>query len=264
MVKKQYYSQRKSKGSKFRINLNKLVNYFDEIHTIFFNRGCFNKVPTGRDIDLSLDSIEIFNKEGMLPFHKNNKYSEEDVFDLIEFFYDCIDTPRYESELVPLNVKESYELQKQEFQAEYREKINRVISKYEVGYEITDEGYIREIINNGLEVLIDSSQVIPDDIDSENRIKYAKRTFFHHGATEEDKRGAIFEVGAVLEKLRDFKQLNLNKKDEGELFTVLNSFSIRHNRKDQKPDYDKEIFYPWIFYNLLAAVDASLKLQRNS
>lgn len=44
---------------------------------------------------------------------------------------------------------------------------------------------------NGLEELIDSSQMFFDDADSERRIKYAKEAFFKHGATEEEKRSAI-------------------------------------------------------------------------
>lgn len=144
----------------------------------------------------------------------------------------------------------------------YRTSINRVINIYGIGFELTEEGYIRELINNGLEELVNNNQELSDDVDSNNRIKDAKYNFFKYGSTEAEKRGAILEVGAVLEKLRDSRQLKLNSKDAGELFTVLNEFNIRHNRKDQKPNYDKEIFYPWMFYNLLAAVDASLKLQR--
>lgn len=275
LVERKYYSQRKANNSALRISLESLVGYFDEIHTIFYNRGHFYHLPSSWDADINLYSIEIFNKEDMLPFHKDNDYSEEDIFDLIEFFHDSIEISETVHGKVVTSVNKIY-LQgmanvvrddvevptKKEVQSEYRTKINRVISKYGVGYELTEEGYIREIVNNGLEELIDSPHVLINDTDSELRIKYAKKAFFSHGATEEDKRGAIFEIGAVLEKLRDSEKLNLNSKDENELFTILNRFNIRHNRKDQLPNYDKEVFYPWIFYNLLAAIDASIKLQR--
>lgn len=278
LVERQYYSQRKANNSKVRISFETLFEYFDDIHTIFYNKHYYSKVPSGSKKELNLYSIEVFNKEGMLPFFRNNQYSEEDIFDLIEYFYESIEipieiyrnSPRFGNPTSPEQIaierkrEEKFKITKQEVQADYRIKINRVISKYGVGYELTEAGYIRELLNNGLEELIDSYQISPDDSDSENRIIYAKEAFFKHGATEEDKRGAIFSVGTVLEKLRDSKQLNLNSKDTGDLFAVLNGFNIRHNRQDQKPNYDKDIFYPWMFYNLLAAVDASLKLQRNS
>ncbi|MCZ2259855.1 hypothetical protein [Sporosarcina sp. G11-34] len=274
MVERKYYSQRKANSSILRISFETLVKYFDGIHTIFYNKGYFNQVPSGSETELNLYSIEVFNKENMLPFYRKKQYSEEDIFDLVEFFYDYIEIPEtyrgkaitssnktYLPEQTTIRREEKLETTKQEIQADYRKKINRVISKYDVGFELTEEGYVRELINNGLEELVDSPQVLTDDMDSEQRIKYARQTFFKHGATIEDKRGAIFQLGTVLEKLRDSKQLNLNGKDAGDLFTILNAFNIRHNRKDQKSGYDKEIFFPWIFYNLLAAIDASTKLQ---
>lgn len=274
MVEKKYYSQRKANNSTFRFSLKKLVEYIYDIYTIFYNKKHFNHLPSYWDADINLYSIEIFNKEDMLPFRRDNDYSEEDIFDLIEYFHDSIEIPETVHRKAVTSINKTYfprmenvtreekkEPMKIKVQVEYRTKINRIISKYGVGYELTEDGYIRELMNNGLEELIDSPQVFLDDIDSELRIKYAKETFFKHGASDEDKRGAIFAVGTVLEKLRESNHLNLSKKDTGDLFTVLNGFNIRHNRKDQKTDYDQKIFFPWIFYNLLAAVDASLKLQ---
>jgi len=110
--------------------------------------------------------------------------------------------------------------------------------------------------------LVDTNHEFENDNDSEKRIHVAKKKFFHYKSDETDKRSAILEVGAVLENLKKTNKLELNNKDESELFHVLNGFNLRHNKPDQKSSYDKDVFYPWIFYNLLSAVDASLKLQR--
>ena len=270
IMTKQYYSMRtkNKEAEKATIDHDTFIQYIDEIICEYDEQGCFEKLTTNRR-EMKLISLEKFNKDYLLPYRKNFSFQDDDMFDLIEFFYDNLDVPSKKParksidtslfiRTIPISRSEELEGVKKE----YRTSINRVLSLYGIGFELTKDGYIRELINNGLEELVNSNQDFEGDVDSTNRVKDAKSSFFRHGSTEADKRGAILEVAAVLEKLRDSKKLQLNSKDAGELFTILNSFNLRHNRKDQKPDYDKEVFYPWIFYNLLAAVDASLKLQR--
>ena len=42
--------------------------------------------------------------------------------------------------------------------------------------------------------------------------------------------------------------------DEGALFEIANRYSIRHQRADQRPDYD-DAYLDWIFWWYLATVD---------
>lgn len=268
MGNRKYYSERKNKSSqKIIINLLSLNRLFSNVYEEFFSQGYLYLIPQDESLETELFSIEELNSHNILPFSKTFEYTEEEVFDLIELFYDYIRTPLRSvigGNSLGITNPAFFDgviiLTKEEAQMKYRFLINRIVSKYGVGFELTEDGYIRELMNSGLEELIDYSQVLPEDIDSEQRIKNAKKAFFKRGSSDEDKRGAIFTVGTVLEKLRESNQLYLNKKDTGDLFIVLDGFNIRHNRKDQKCEYDKEIFYPWMFYNLLAAVDASFKL----
>ena len=53
---------------------------------------------------------------------------------------------------------------------------------------------------------------------------------------------------------------HLNKKDENDIFNIANNFGIRHHNKDQQTEYDKAIWYSWIFYYYLATVHAVLRM----
>ena len=65
---------------------------------------------------------------------------------------------------------------------------------------------------------------------------------------------AILKLAGVLEYLKKDKILSqiLDKGDSSDLFNIANRFGIRHHNPDQKTEYDKDIWYDWIFqYSLL-------------
>jgi len=63
-----------------------------------------------------------------------------------------------------------------------------------------------------------------------------------------------------LEYLRPQLKEVLTKKDESDLFNIANNFGVRHHNESQKTDYDKPIWYSWMFYYYLATIHASLRL----
>lgn len=99
--------------------------------------------------------------------------------------------------------------------------------------------------------------------DSENitkKIDLVVLKFRRHKSTLDDRRDALRELADVLEYLRpDIKKV-LASKDESDLFNIANNFGIRHHNVDQKVDYDKAIWYSWIFYYYLATIHAALRL----
>lgn len=269
MNKKLYYSERKNGSvAKVTITLKELIDYVSEVYEHFKEKGGLNNLPQEESGESVLLSIEYFNKKSVLPFNKFKEYSEEEVFDLIELFYDQLEeyeSPRHyysSGQQVPSIFIDEDEFSKDFLKLVYRIKINKIISNYGSGYELTTEGYVRDLISNGLELLVDSEQGVIADEDSTKKIKDAKNLFHSHKSDDVEKWAAITLLGGVLEQIQKTSKLNLYKKDENELFEVLNRFNIRHNRPDQMSNYDKEIFYPWIFYNLLSALDASLKIQK--
>lgn len=265
MSDKRYYSERHNLRERKKYTKTELSELFVQTYYELSSKKLFEELIGYSDswgnwtTGLIANNYESFvfkriGKKDLVPINDENFYQEEDVFDLIELFYDYVSQP-----LMP-----NREYDKEAGQSEYRKEMNNILNNYDTGYELTEEGYIRELIDNGLEELVDAKQEFNNDDVSEKAVQVAKKKFFHHKADESDKRSAILDVGGVLEKLQKTKKLNLNNKDESELFNVLNNFNLRHNRPDQKPDYNKDIFYPWVFYNLLSALDASLKLQKKS
>jgi hypothetical protein len=49
--------------------------------------------------------------------------------------------------------------------------------------------------------------------------------------------------------------------DEKALFHVANGFSIRHNNRDQRGDYDRVTWLRWAFYVYLATIHAVLRVR---
>jgi hypothetical protein len=80
-------------------------------------------------------------------------------------------------------------------------------------------------------------------------------------ASAEDRRRAVRDLADVLEALRSTIKLEALPKDESELFRLANGFAIRHNNRDQRRQYDDNIWLRWAFYVYLATIHARLRLQ---
>ncbi|KYC92458.1 hypothetical protein [Bacillus amyloliquefaciens] len=261
MIRKQYYSERHNlrKRNKYTLldlrelfvqTYNELerIDLFEEL--IGYSDGPWNQTPGIMAGNFELFVFKKTGKRDLIPIDIDNAYTEEDIFDLIELFYDYVSKP----------IISGSKYDKASGQLEYRNEMNFILKNYDSGYELTEEGYIRELIDNGLENLIDSQYEFDDDKDSEEIVKKATKKFFHYNADDTDKKSAILEIAGLLENLRESNKLHFAKKDESDLFNLLNNFNLRHNNPNQQTKYEKNIFYPWVFFNLLSALDAALKL----
>lgn len=76
----------------------------------------------------------------------------------------------------------------------------------------------------------------------------------------EDRKDSLRELADVLEYLRPEIKKVLDAKDENDLFNIANNFGIRHHNSQQKVDYDKSIWYSWMFHYYLATIHAALRL----
>jgi hypothetical protein len=78
----------------------------------------------------------------------------------------------------------------------------------------------------------------------------------------DEKKTAIREMADVFEWLKKAKNLAgvLDKKDESVIFDLANNFAVRHHNPNQKINYDRAIWYSWIFHFYLATYHAAVRL----
>lgn len=139
----------------------------------------------------------------------------------------------------------------------YRWRVNQLLSAHGVGFRLGTTGeelgrLIREFdtpIGDLADRQIERRQTTPND-----EVGHAIREFRKRDAGLPQKRAAIRALSHSLEPRRKELGERLTKKDESDLFQIVNQFGIRHNRDGQRHDYGDE-FLDWIFWMHLATID---------
>ncbi|MED0958425.1 hypothetical protein [Bacillus paramycoides] len=250
-----YYAERNGLLSKKKHNLRDLRDLFVLFHNTLRNEGYLVEFYGGvdnwgtRQSGICGDNMDVFcfsktGFKGLLPVDYDLRYKEEEIFTLIEMFYTYVNDEDIFSTIKGKDV--------------YRERINKILNNYGTGWELVKEGYVRELVNDGLSLLLEQSY---DDSDTITEINKTKHEFLKYGATLDDKKDALIRLGNIMEPLRAEMTTKISKEDTSAIFNILNNFQLRHNNANQKTDYDKDIYYPWMFYQMLAALDAFLKIK---
>jgi hypothetical protein len=147
-------------------------------------------------------------------------------------------------------------------QREFREEINKVLRLGDPAYELDDEGHIVERVPDEFGQLL--AAPVPPDTDPElitSRIDAAVVEFRTRGATIDDRRHAVRDLADVLEVLRADVREHMLTADEKAIYHLANGFSIRHNNREQKGDYDRLTWLRWAFYVYLATIHALLRVR---
>jgi hypothetical protein len=273
MIKRTYYSVRTGKIAPDNlVNLEVLKKLFLVSYNKLWREGYFQKYfgvdctdgdypgELGEDIP-SMVFINI-RKENLWPIWQNlPNYSEDDLFDIIEYLHDhCskgINGYYHSWNNCGYHYEEFNDLEGQKF---FRELMNSILKDYGDGFEISTSGEILMLSDHGLSNLF-LADIPTNDVDNiSNKINLAILKFRRHKSTLEDRRDAIRELADVLEFLRPSIKEHLGKKDENDIFNIANNFGIRHHNVDQKTEYDKAIWYSWIFYYYLATLHAVLRM----
>jgi hypothetical protein len=272
-----YYSIRTGKKTRVKLDLNTLKQLFISVYNELRNKDYLYEymgywctdagdVPGLLGDDDAIASRLLFKigSNNLWPIEQNiGFYTEDDVFDMIEFLYDCISVPS-DGIYHPYNncgYHEYKAFDKEAARQEYQLKINEILAHYSSGYELSEQGCILILVERGFDNLLEAA--FPDNIEDsqliQSKINHAVDKY-RRGRKIEERRDGIRELADILELLRPkIKELNL-KQDESDIFNLLNNFGIRHFNSVQKNDYDASIFYSALFYHFLSMLHMCIRL----
>lgn len=271
---KKYYSVRVGKNPlATEIGLDILLRFFKNIYLDFRGKGYFQEafgydcvdageVPGKLGADIEAQMLRKLRKPNLWPIdQKSEQYSEDDVFDVIEFLYDHISKPLDGYHHTYSGCGWHYQtFNKEDGRREFRTEINDLLKDYKEGFELSESGEILALSDKGLENLLIADIPSCDPENIENRLNNAILKFRRYRSSVDDRRDAIRDLADILEFLRPKLNSVITKGDESDLFNIANNFGIRHHNDSQKTDYEKSIWYSWIFYYYLATIHAVLRL----
>jgi Arc/MetJ-type ribon-helix-helix transcriptional regulator len=119
---------------------------------------------------------------------------------------------------------------------------------------LTEEGTILALGRDGLQNIVGAEIVPFDEVNVDSKVRDAIRKWRNRDLDIAEKRKAIRELADVFEGLKKTGKLQqvLDAKDESALFEIANKFAIRHHNPNQNSNYDRSIWYSWIFHFYLA------------
>lgn len=274
MSQRKYYSARTGKnpnGDKFDLPI--LLRLFRDLFVDFHVREYFQEAfgyfcddvgevrgVLGHDIEAQM--FRLIRKQDLWPIkEKCLEYTEDDVFDVIEFLYDYISRPVDGFYHDWNNCGWHYDtFDKATGQEEFRSMVNEILKDYKTGFELSANGEVLTLAEQGLENLFAADLPIYDPENVESRVESAILKFRRYKSSLNDRRDAIRDLADVLEFLRPKVKAVLTAQDENDIFNVANNFGIRHHNDRQKTDYDKAIWYSWIFYFYLSTIHACMRM----
>lgn len=256
-----------------RINLSTLSSLFYSLYCQWSDGGYFQEhlgyscvdqgdVPGKLGNDVQASMLFHLRKENLWPFpDKFEGFSEDDLFDVIEFLYDHFSKPTegYFHNFAGCGWH-YHTFDERAGKAEYRERVNLLLETYKDGYELSEQGEILQLAQPGTSSLL-SANLPTKDANITERVNAAIAKFRRYRSTISERREAIRDLADVLEYIRPTVKNVLNKQDEADLFNIANNFGIRHHNQQQKTDYDASIWLSWMFYYYLATIHACMRMQ---
>lgn len=271
MERKKYFSKRNKNTT---IGFDQVLEKFKTVYKILTDKDFFKELAgIYSDITPELIRNEASLRLSIQPFPIDRLdywgTTTENLFDIIEFFYDYVSQPFGSvSKTTDTNWRfEDYEgYSKADGQTIYREYINMFLNDFEEGYELNSKGQIITIGRDGTELLYN---VPTPEFDFENIEKIVQESIQRwrmRSLTLDERREVIKRLADVFEWLKKSKNLAavLDKKDDKLIFEIVNGFDIRHHNPDQKTNYDKSIWYSWMFHFYLATYHAVIRLIQKS
>jgi hypothetical protein len=138
----------------------------------------------------------------------------------------------------------------------YRWQVNKLLAQSDLGLVLSKSGRLERIAPNAVETLVTATREATHLQGSDDEeLAHALDQFRSRGATVLDCRQAVITLAGILERRRAQVKKDLLRRDEGVLFQLANEFGIRHQKADQRTDYDPKHYLEWIFYWYLATIN---------
>ncbi len=266
-MSRRYYTSRTKPST---LTLAELYRQFQHLYFLFRDKDFF-KEKTGITKTSLPEAIEheaaLALRFQPFPITKwpAGDITEDHIFDALEFLYDQVSKPGIWSDMATEDgwMYHDYASYDQPAgQAQFRDQANAVLAEYKNGFELTEEGTVLSKGSDGLQHILDAEIVPYDEANVDSKVRSAILKWRSRRLSTSDKREAIRELADVFEWLKKTKQLSsvLDGKDESALFELANNFGIRHHDPNQKTNYDRAIWYSWIFHFYLATYHAAIRL----
>jgi hypothetical protein len=276
MSDKKFYSIRTGKNPNSKgFELKELCELFARLYKQLSEAGYYDEAfgyycvdagkVAGKVPDVEYEILVKLRKKQVWPIETYSvDYSEDDLFDIIEFLYENVSKPidgNYHSWNDCGMHWETFN--KLEGQQEFCSKINELLDLYREPFVLSPNGEILQKPEKGFEKIF-QADIPSSDEKITARVEVAILKFRKHGASIDDRRQAVRDLADVLEYLRPHLKSLLNKKDEADLFSIANNYGIRHHNDKQKTNYDAAIWLSWMFYFYLSTIHVVLrKLEQN-
>lgn len=273
-----YYAERNSLiDNDITISFNDLKEYFYRTYRYFDNKGCFEVAikgvwitPKWGEAFLEIPPLfesapEIFflnhlHSTSIYPIYEHyESYSEVELFTVIEVLYDKIAIyNNQEGGLKTETVKKEFAVQ-----------INNILQFYDEGYFLEhNSGTITKGTDDSLKMMLteDLKETLNEDVMT--KMRTAIKLYYRFDSNLEEKKKAINILADILEafrsELKDIlnEKFGVNKNDHDKLiFDIVNNFNIRHNKSNQKTNYEHEIWYDWMMQYYSSVIIAYFKLK---
>ena len=279
MERRQYYSARTgSNPNGSRLDLHTFKRLFVAFYNDILNRELLQEMlgkncvdsfdePVGTaGIDVPMYVLRKVRKDGLWPVHARiDSYSEDDLFDVIEFLYDHVSegVSGYRHDFNGCGMHfDTFD--RAAGQRIYRSEVNELLADYSDGYTLSAVGEIAHLPEAGFANLAVAGLPSNDPENIDARVQSSITKYLRRSSSLDDRRDAVRGLADVLEFLRPQLTAVLTKKDEADLFNIANNFGIRHHNDRQQANYDLNIWTSWMFYFYLATIQAAQRLIQRS
>ena len=171
--------------------------------------------------DIEAQMFRAIKKPDLWPIQEKFKgYSEDDLFDVIEFLYDHVSKPIDGYFHSHKNCGYHYNtFDKKTGQQEFRDGMRQILCDYKEGYELSDNGEILESPEPGLENLFAASLPTHDPDNVEQCVQAAILRFrrYRSSLDLDERRDAIRDLADVFEFLRPQLKTVITKTGRGRL-----------------------------------------------